>query len=149
MINHNSKPIFSLILLLLITSLSASSAGQSRRDVTHQSTRHEVAPEAYLAESVDIQPQFPGGEVALMRYINAERRYPASAYEARVQGRVLCSFVVGEDGRISNVEVLRGVDESLNREAVRVIQNMPRWQAGRIGSSNVPVFCILPIPFRL
>lgn len=125
-------------------------AGAQRRHQVQMGYGHRSpAVEAYLAESVDTPPQFPGGELALMRYINSERRYPADAYNAGLQGRVLCAFIVGTDGSISNVEVLRGVDESLNREAVRVIQKMPRWRAGLIGRTAVPVYCILPVPFRL
>lgn len=108
---------------------------------------HDI--EAYLAESVDELPEFPGGEAALIRYINSVRRYPSEAYSRGIQGRVLCSFIVGSDGTISNVEIVRGVDEDLNREALRVIRHMPRWKAGRLDGASVPVFCILPVPFRL
>ena len=102
----------------------------------------------YVPEAVDEQPQFPGGDNALMRYINQERRYPREAYCAGIEGRVLCSFIVDSDGSVSNVEVLRGVDESLNREAVRIISGMPRWKAGTIDGGNVPVYYVLSIPFR-
>ena len=104
---------------------------------------------AYMPESVDEQPCFPGGEGAMIQFINKERRYPRSAYENAIEGRVLCSFIVEPDGRITNVEVVRSVDESLDREAMRVIQNMPRWEPGHIGGNKVPVYCLLPIPFRL
>lgn len=107
------------------------------------------AIEAYLMESVDVIPEFPGGDAALIRFINNERRYPADAYSQRIQGRVLCSFIIDDDGTIYNIEVVKGVDESLNKEAVRIISQMPRWKAGRIGNTSVPVYNILAIPFRL
>lgn len=116
---------------------------QSRMTVSIQETS------AYLPESVDEQPRFPGGEGAMIQFINNERRYPRSAYENAIEGRVLCSFIVESDGKITNVEVVRGVDESLDREAMRVIQNMPRWEPGNIGGNKVAVYCLLPIPFRL
>ncbi|MBD5267667.1 MAG: energy transducer TonB [Bacteroides sp.] len=105
--------------------------------------------EAYDCESVDVPPIFPGGQNALVRYINSSRRYPADAYNRRVQGRVLCSFVVQPDGSVTHINVLRSVDPDLDREAVRVLSCMPNWQAGRIGDVTVPVYCIMPVQFRL
>lgn len=103
----------------------------------------------YDYDYVDCQPSFPGGDFAMLRFINDCRRYPAKAYNDKIQGRVLCSFVVNVDGSISNATVMRGVEESLDREALRIINEMPRWEAGRIGGEPVPVHCIVPIPFRL
>lgn len=139
---------------LCLSALAAFSTAiaQERRMVTLHSSAsrgHNLEMTAYLYDDVDIQPQFPGGDGAMLQYINRERQYPADAYEAGVEGRVLCSFVVLPDGKVRNVEVLRGSIESLNEEAVRIIRNMPRWHAGRIGNLAVPVYCILPIPFRL
>ncbi len=124
--------------------------------VRHVTTVNPMAPgqkgyiEVYEFEYVDVQPQFPGGEHGLMNFINKTREYPYEAYKNHIQGRVVCSFIVGADGKVSNVRVLRGVrDESLNREAMRVISAMPRWEAGRVGGQAVNVRCVLPISFRL
>ena len=65
-----------------------------------------------------------------------------------IQGRVLCSFVVNADGSISHVSIIRGVEPSLNQEAVRLISEMPRWEAGKVANRSVPVHYILPIVFR-
>ncbi len=105
--------------------------------------------EAYDVSSVEISPSFPGGEQALVSFINSERRYPREAYSAGLEGRVVCGFIVNPDGALSHVTVVRGVSEDLNREAVRVISSMPRWQPGVRGGVNVPVYCCLTIPFRL
>lgn len=105
--------------------------------------------EAYDYESVDEPPTFPGGYGALMQFINAARTYPADAYSRHVQGRVLCSFIVQPDGEVTHVNVLRGIMPSLDREAVRILDRMPRWQAGRMAGMAVPVYCIFPINFRL
>ncbi len=145
-----SKPIISAGIFLALASQSVDA--QTRRMILYQSTVRghvTVEMEAYLSETVDECPEFPGGEVALQRFINKERRYPAEAYRGGVQGRVLCGFVVAPDGSICNIEVLRGVSHSLNREAVRIVQNMPKWHPGRIGDEKVPVYCVIPIPFRL
>lgn len=106
--------------------------------------------EVYEFDYVDVQPQFPGGEHGLVNFINKTREYPYDAYTARIQGRVVCSFIVGTDGRVSQVKVIRSSgNESLNREAMRVINAMPRWTAGRVGKQAVNVRCVLPIAFRL
>ncbi len=105
--------------------------------------------EAYDIESADVQPAFPGGISALYSYINNSRRYPAEAYRNGIQGRVLCSFVVNTDGSISHINVLKGIDPSLDNEAIRIIEEMPKWNAGRIGERAVPVYYILPIVFRI
>lgn len=125
---------------------------QFRRVVTYQtvvSGNRLVEMEAFTYDSVDEQPHFPGGDGALTKFINRERQYPHAAYAAGIQGRVLCSFIVNPDGTISNAEVLRGEYEVLNKEALRIISKMPKWVAGKIGDTPVPVYCILPIPFRL
>lgn len=103
----------------------------------------------YESDFVDVQPQFPGGDCEMINFINRNRQYPAEAYTNRIQGRVLCGFVIHPDGSITDVEVIRGVEASLNREAVRIIQQMPKWKAGRLDGQAVPVYFILPIPFRL
>ncbi|MCM1110610.1 MAG: energy transducer TonB [Clostridium sp.] len=104
--------------------------------------------EVYVSESVDIPPSFPGGDAAMMRFINAERRYPREAYERAVEGRVLCSFVVEPSGELSNIELVRGVERSLNEEALRIVSQMPDWEPGLLRGSAVRVYCIIPIPFR-
>lgn len=108
----------------------------------------QVSINVYEFDFVDRQPQFPGGDNAMIRFINHERRYPQDAYNEGIEGRVLCSFVVNEDGSLSHISVLKGVEESLNKEAVRIISQMPPWSAGEIDNTPVPVYCILPIPFR-
>jgi len=106
--------------------------------------------EVYEFDYVDVQPQFPGGERGLINFVNKTREYPYHAYQKRIQGRVLCSFIVGTDGKVSNIRVIRGAgDESLDREAMRVISEMPRWSAGKVGKQTVPVRVVLPIAFRL
>ena len=126
--------------------------GQARRAVTANHDCQYSCPsatEVYEYDFVDVQPRFPGGDLELIKYINNERRYPADAYTRGVQGRVLCSFIVNPDGSISNIRIVKGVEHSLNREAVRLISEMPRWEAGKVNDEAVSVHCLLPIPFRL
>lgn len=98
---------------------------------------------------VEQMPSFPGGISGLRTYLNQNIRYPAEAQENCVQGRVVVSFVVGKDGHISDVTVLRSVDHSLDKEAVRVVRNMPRWTPGKQGGEPVRVRYNVPVSFRL
>lgn len=98
---------------------------------------------------VEQMPSFPGGISGLRTYLNQNIRYPAEAQENCVQGRVVVSFVVEKDGHISDVTVLRSVDPSLDKEAVRVVKNMPRWTPGKQGGEPVRVRYNVPVSFRL
>ncbi len=125
-------------------------AAQVRHVTTVNPMSKQSYMEVYEFDYVDIQPQFPGGERGLINFINKTREYPYHAYKKRIEGRVLCSFIVGTDGRVSDVRVIRGAgDESLNREAIRVIGKMPRWSVGKVADHAVPVRVVLPIAFRL
>ena len=123
---------------------------QVRHVTTVNPSTKQSYMEVYEFEYVDIQPQFPGDERGLINVINKTLEYPYKAYKNRIQGRVLCSFIVGTDGRVSDIRVVRGAgDDSLNREAVRVIGEMPKWSVGKVGNHAVPVRVVLPIAFRL
>ena len=98
---------------------------------------------------LDKMPSFPGGESALIKYLNMNIRYPVTAAEISIQGRVICRFIVKKDGSIFNVEVVRSLDPSLDREAVRVIEGMPKWNPGMQDGEPVNVRYVLPINFRV
>ena len=98
---------------------------------------------------VEQMPSFPGGQAALMNYLNSNIKYPVIAEENGIQGRVVVQFVVGKDGSISNVHVVKSVDPSLDKEAVRVVKNMPRWIPGKQNGQSVTVRYTLPVTFRL
>lgn len=104
--------------------------------------------EVYEYDYVTQKPTFPGGHAQLISYINSTRVYPQRAYERGIQGRVTLSFVIEADGSVSNVAILKGVEESLNREAVRIISKMPDWEPGRLNGHPVPVRVIQTVPFR-
>ena len=112
----------------------------------HSSSR--TVTDVYELNAVDVPPEFPGGNNAMVYYINRERRFPEGARQAGAHGRVLCGFVVNPAGAISHVTVMRKVHPDLDREAVRIIENMPRWTAAVREGENVPVFYLLPITFR-
>ena len=107
-----------------------------------------VYTEVFEYDYVDIKPEFPGGGRSMINFINSNREYPHEAYESGIQGRVTCSFVVNTDGTLSNIKILKGVENSLNEEALRLIQSMPEWTPGSIHGTPVPVRVICNIPFR-
>lgn len=143
---------FSILAATVVTPALATESGQSPRRVAlpacHSNPDNNIPTYAYTYESVEEVPSFPGGEGAMMRFINSERKYPRKAYEKGIEGRVLCSFVIECDGTLSHISVLKGVEESLNREAIRIIESMPEWIPGRIHGNSVAVYYLLPIPFR-
>lgn len=148
-INMLNRVIRTIVVVAACMGASSATAQYHRVAATNGMTRQNTEITVYDYDYVDAQPSFPGGDFAMLRFINDCRRYPAKAYNDKIQGRVLCSFVVNVDGSISNATVMRGVEESLDREALRIINEMPRWEAGMIGGEPVPVYCIVPIPFRL
>lgn len=109
--------------------------------------KHEEENKVF--DIVEQQPLFPGGPAALMKYLSEHTKYPVVAQENGVQGRVTVQFVVEKDGSISDVHVLRGVDPSLDKEAVRVVKSMPRWTPGKQNGITVRVNYRVPVLFRL
>lgn len=98
---------------------------------------------------VDVMPQYPGGDRELLKFIAQSIKYPTDAQEAGVQGRVICSFVVDKKGNIVEPKIIRGIDPSLDAEALRVIGMMPRWTPGRQDGKAVRALYTVPITFRL
>ncbi len=99
--------------------------------------------------AVEQQAEFPGGQGALMKFLSNNIRYPESAQQNDIQGRVIVKFVVEKDGSIGNVTVVKGVDRDLDREAIRVVKKMPRWQPGKNNGVAVRSYFNLPVTFRL
>ena len=108
-----------------------------------------VVEETKIFTVVEQMPMYPGGDAALMGYLRDNIKYPTVAAENGVQGRVVVGFVVERDGSITDVNILRGVDPSLDREAMRVVKSMPRWNPGKQNGSAVRVKYQVPVSFRL
>jgi protein TonB len=105
--------------------------------------------ETKVFDVVEQMPSFPGGPSALMQYLSSNIKYPVVAEENGVQGRVVCTFVVEKDGSITDVRVVKSVDPSLDKEAVRVVKCMPKWIPGKQNGSGVRVKYTVPVTFRL
>ena len=98
---------------------------------------------------VDEMPIFPGGDVALLKYIADSTHYPKDAKISGIQGKVITRFMVNADGTVSDVTVLKGVNASLDNEAVRVVRTLPKFTPGKLNGTNVPVWYMVPIDFKL
>jgi protein TonB len=109
----------------------------------------EEEDEAEVFFIVEDMPEFPGGELALRKWIASNINYPTIAQENGIQGKVYVTFVVGKDGKVNNATVARGVDPSLDKEALRVVNMMPAWQPGKQRGKPVNVSYTVPINFVL
>lgn len=112
--------------------------------------KHEApVEEQKVFDVVEQMPQFPGGDAALMQFLSSHIKYPAVAEENGIQGRVVCTFVVERNGSISDVRVVKSVDPSLDKEAMRVIKSMPNWIPGKQNGQAVRVKYTVPVTFKL
>ncbi|MDE6697546.1 MAG: TonB family protein [Muribaculaceae bacterium] len=105
--------------------------------------------EEEIFQAVEQQAEFPGGTQALMKWLSSNIRYPEAAQQNDVQGRVIVKFVVEKDGSVSQAQILKGVDKDLDKEALRVVNKMPKWQAGKNNGVAVRSYFTLPVQFRL
>ncbi|MDD2513259.1 MAG: energy transducer TonB [Proteiniphilum sp.] len=108
-----------------------------------------IIEEGEILTIVDRMPRYAYGEEELAAFIAHNIRYPKEARQQGVKGRILCSFIVGKDGSISNIEVVEGLHPQLDNEAIRVLGLMPRWTPGENGGEKVNVKCLLPIDFTI
>lgn len=100
-------------------------------------------------DKVDEKPSFPGGESAMKSYLNSNVKYPDVAQGNGVQGRVIVESIIEKDGSMSDVKVIRSVDPSLDREALRVVKAMPKWTPAKLKGIPVRTKCTTPVVFRL
>ncbi len=98
---------------------------------------------------VEDMPEFPGGEMALRTFIANAIKYPVIAQENGIQGKVYVTFVVSKDGTVTNATIARGVDPSLDKEALRVVMSLPKWKPGKQRGKPVNVSYTVPINFVL
>lgn len=118
--------------------------------VQEQPVEEEVEEEVIPFALVQDKPKFMNGDPnAFSKWVNERLEYPEIAKENGIQGRVMISFKVGTDGKVSDVKVLRGVDPSLDKEAVRVVSQSPKWTPGKQRDRAVAVTYTFPVIFQL
>lgn len=115
-------------------------------EVAEEVIEEEVIPFAIVEE----KPKFQGGDAnTFSKWVNSKLVYPEIAKENGIQGRVTLQFTVNTDGSVSNVQVVRGVDASLDKEAVRIVSSSPKWTPGRQRERPVKVVYTFPVIFQL
>lgn len=124
-----------LMMLVLLFSFMTSTAQTKKNDM--------------VFDVVEVMPQFPGGQIAMLKYIMENMKYPEQAMKKGIQGRVAVSFIVEKDGSISDVKPILSVHTLLDKEAVRVVESMPKWTPGKQNGKPVRVRFNLPVMFKL
>lgn len=124
-----------LMMLVLLFSFMTSTAQTKKNDM--------------VFDVVEVMPQFPGGQIAMLKYIMENMKYPEQAMKEGIQGRVTVRFIVEKDGSISDVKPVLSVHPLLNKEAVRVVKSMPKWSPGKHNGKPVRVRFNLPVMFKL
>ena len=124
-----------LMMLVLLFSFTTSTAQTKKNDM--------------VFDVVEVMPQFPGGQIAMLQYLMKNIKYPEQAVKEGIQGRVTVRFIVEKDGSISDVKPVLSVHPLLNKEAVRVVESMPKWTPGKQNGKPVRVRFNLPVMFKL
>ncbi len=120
--------------------------GKDIADIKQNVTQVEAEK---IYDVIEQMPQFPGGESELMKFLSNNIKYPVIAQENGIEGKVIIGFVVSKTGDISDIKVLRSLDPSCDKEAIRVVKLLPRWIPGKQNGVNVNVRYTLPVSFKL
>ena len=124
-----------LMMLVLLFSFMTSTAQTKKNDM--------------VFDVVEVMPQYPGGPIAMLKYLMENIKYPEQAMKEGIQGRVTVRFIVEKDGSISDVKPILSVHPLLNKEAVRVVESMPKWTPGKQNGKPVRVRFNVPVMFKL
>ena len=124
-----------LMMFVLLFSFMTSTAQTKKNDM--------------VFDVVEVMPQYPGGPIAMLKYIMENIKYPEQAMKEGIQGRVAVRFIVEKDGSISDVKPILSVHPLLNKEAVRVVESMPKWTPGKQNGKPVRVRFNVPVMFKL
>ena len=127
-----------LSVLAIMLMVNTTAMAQNKKDASEK---------AY--EKVEVMPEYPGGEQAMMKFVASNVKYPQAAIDKNISGRVLVGFVIEKDGSITDVKVVKGIGGGCDEEAVRVVKSMPKWKPGKEKGKAVRVSYMLPITFKL
>lgn len=139
----------SIISIATITNGSNDANAKDIADIRDISTETKPVETEKVYTYVEQPPSFPGGEAELANYLRANIKYPQSAKETGIQGRVYLEFIVARNGEITDVKVLRGLQYECDKEAMRVVKSMPKWTPGKQNGHTVTVKFTLPVVFQL
>ena len=148
---HNNRTVRSSNFVPMYFKLNKNATVARRTQTSNDvyAKKDEAIVESEIYSIVDKMPQYPYGEANLAKFIQQQIRYPKEALQEGIEGRIVCSFFVAVDGTISNIEVVKGLDPQLDREAMRVLSLMPKWIPGERNGEQVNVKCLLPVDFHI
>ncbi|MEO5585318.1 MAG: energy transducer TonB [Flavobacteriales bacterium] len=129
------------------SSVGALGRASDRAQQVFDGRTQESADTIHDGAAVEVQPQYPGSDTAMYRYLRNSIIYPKDEAEKKLSGKVYVQFVIGKDGKVDQVKVLRGVDPALDAEAVRAVRAMPSWIPARMNGKPVATRYVLPINF--
>lgn len=159
----NPKPAVATRLKAVDEAVSKKAKLPSRSSLLQEGNEEAAVAEAKVAESLPRQeetagqaderlsqlPEFPGGWSEMVKWLTKNLRYPPQAQASRLQGKVVVSFIVGTDGKLSQVKVAKSVHPQLDREALRVVRKMPPWKPGTEGGKPCRSMVVVPVVFKL
>ena len=119
-----------------------------KNDADEPSSQKAVVSQDSIYRVLEVMPQYPGGPNEMMKYIQENIKYPQSAKDNKIEGRVFVSFVVEKDGSITNAAVIRGIDKECDAEALRVVSSMPKWTPGQQKGEVVRTQFTIPIIYK-
>lgn len=134
---------FIFLFLVLFSVNTLQSQGFSAKEIYHDDGGEKI----YHWDDITKKPEFTGGENKMYQYIGRHLEFPKQAIKKQISGRVFLSFVIEADGRITNVKVIKSLEESCNKEAKRVIESFPKWRPGELNGKAVRVQFNMPIKF--
>lgn len=144
------KTFITVIGLAVFTSVKAQPSTQKSGEpivVSVDTTKNSSVDKSPIFTAVEMEPSFPGGIEMFYRFLQANIKYPAKAFEDKIQGKVFISFVVEKDGSLTDIKVLRGIGGGCDEEAVRVMKTSPKWRPGIQNGRPVRVQYTMPISF--
>ncbi|WP_207421699.1 energy transducer TonB [Desertivirga brevis] len=119
-----------------------------QRPIVEPQVATNLENKVYNANEVDVQPEFNGGQRELIKYVSSNIKYPASARQANIQGKVVVAFIIEKDGSLSDIKVTKGIGGGCDEEALRLVRNSPKWKPGVLKGSTVRTNASLPITFQ-
>ncbi len=130
--------IFSSLLIFLLLSAGISFAQEDDPKIQRQ-----------IFTSIEQMPEFPGGPAAMNKFLSKKLKYPKSAYKNNIEGRVVVQFIVEVDGTLSDIKIKHSLDPDCDKETLRVIRKMPKWNPGRQNGVAAACYYTLPVTFKL
>ena len=142
------RSLFTKNRILIIIAICMSTGSISAQEGIKADTVKFNEPVFHI-DSVDVKPEYPGGEMGSLKFIAKNLKYPVNLMKENVQGKVICGFIINKKGEVTDPFILKGAHPGLDNEALRVIRLMKKWKPGMLNGDTVNVITTLPINFRL